>query len=665
MLGCFLLYAIALVAATQTSPAPASPAKPLTGTGVVLGRVIDMGSGQPVGGAIVTIGATQMMVNVMQFGGGPTISTSIPMAIDGSSKASTLRVLTDNEGRFAFLDLPKGSFQFGVSATGYVGGGYGQRRATGAPQALELADGQRMGDVTLPLWKYAAVGGTVTDEAGEPVVGMPIEVLQRRVVAGTRRFTGAASGTTDDRGVYRIGLLVPGDYVVAVAVTQASAPLALIEERQRAATSSQSGQVLSSIGAPQSPPGSSTTQQVGSTALRIALGAVPPAAPPSGRIWAYQTVFYPAARTVSEATVISIAAGEERGGVDLQLRLGAATRVSGTVSGPDGPVGGLALRLVPAGLDDLSSEGGWEAGATISDVGGSFTFLGVGPGQFVVRASRVPPTPVGQAATTTVVIDGPDGRSTTTTSTRASGPPPTDPILFANLPVAVGDADVTSLAVPLRAGAVVTGRLEFDGAAERPSPDTFKAIGVSVVTADARTPPALRSTPMGGQFDASGQVTTSGLPPGRYLLRGTGAPKGWTFKAAMYNGRDVSDTPLEVEGSDVGGVVFVFTDRTTELSGTVQDGAGAVVSVLLFPADDRTWVDNGSNPRRMKTARTTKTGAYTFTAVPAGEYFIVAVRDEAAGDWPDPAFLASLRAIATRVTLADGDKRIQNLRTVR
>jgi hypothetical protein len=145
------------------------------------------------------------------------------------------------------------------------------------------------------------------------------------------------------------------------------------------------------------------------------------------------------------------------------------------------------------------------------------------------------------------------------------------------------------------------------------------------------------------------------------------APAGWTFKGAICDGRDVSTMPLALEGADVSGVDIVFTDRAIALSGTVTgaSGADADATVLLFPTDSQRWTDNGPDPRQMKTARATATGTFTFSNVPEGDYFVTAVPDIVAGDWPDPALLQSLRGRATRITLNDGDTKTLHLQTIK
>ena len=102
---------------------------------------------------------------------------------------------------------------------GYADGAFGRLRPSGPSQAIELADGQKTSDVTVQLWKLAAIGGTVIDENGEPVVGTTVRVLRRVVNAGKRQLQMGASDTTDDRGMYRIGSLEPEHYADIIAIS--------------------------------------------------------------------------------------------------------------------------------------------------------------------------------------------------------------------------------------------------------------------------------------------------------------------------------------------------------------------------------------------------------------------------------------------------------------
>src|SRR6188474_1069605 len=166
-----LVFAAALIALTErgaaqviaTNGAPQGPR-----TGIVVGQVIDGISGEPIPEAIV-------MLNM------PAFQATLPTTPRG-------RVIADADGRFFFTDLPAGEYSLSVTKDGYIAGTYGQRRATARGELLPLKEGERRTDVVLRVWKYAVIGGTVIDEAGEPVVGVAVRALGRDVVAGHTRF---------------------------------------------------------------------------------------------------------------------------------------------------------------------------------------------------------------------------------------------------------------------------------------------------------------------------------------------------------------------------------------------------------------------------------------------------------------------------------------------
>ncbi len=167
-------------------------------------------------------------------------------------------------------------------------------------------------------------------------------------------------------------------------------------------------------------------------------------------------------------------------------------------------------------------------------------------------------------------------------------------------------------------------------------------------------------------FDFDGRFSSRELPPGRYYLRLNTPPPGWTFKSAMWNGRDVANVPLSLD-QDVNGVVLTLTDHPGELHGWVQTASGArdaAATVLVFPAERASWVDSGNNPPRLRSIRAGRDGAYKVVGLPAGAYLVVAVADDAVPDWQDPTTLQTLARMATRVTLADGDTRSLEMKTV-
>jgi hypothetical protein len=231
------------------------------------------------------------------------------------------------------------------------------------------------------------------------------------------------------------------------------------------------------------------------------------------------------------------------------------------------------------------------------------------------------------------------------------------------MPLTVGPADIDGLAIALQDGLRISGRLEFDGTTPKPTGNRLQA---SIVVEAAGGPPAVRIPSPAARVDASGQFTSVGLSAGRYVVRVDGSPVGWMFKSATYNGQDVSETPFELRGGDATGVVLAFTDRWTGLRGVVRSARGdadADAAVLLFTTDRSVWTDAGPSPRRMKSARTGRAGEYSFTSIPPGDYYVVALPDERTADWRDAKFLDTLVGLATHLTIGDGEPKTLDLRT--
>ena len=148
-------------------------------------------------------------------------------------------------------------------------------------------------------------------------------------------------------------------------------------------------------------------------------------------------------------------------------------------------------------------------------------------------------------------------------------------------------------------------------------------------------------------------------------MRPAGSPAGWTLKTVMYNGRDISEAPLELQ-ENVDGVVVTFTEKSTLLRGVVrlpqgQADAGAIV--IAFPTDIAAWPDFGPSPRRVRSSWTSKTGEYSIGGLPPGEYHLVALPDDKASEWRDPGSLRALARVATQVAIRDGEQKTQDLRT--
>ena len=88
---------------------------------------------------------------------------------------------------------------------------------------------------------------------------------------------------------------------------------------------------------------------------------------------------------------------------------------------------------------------------------------------------------------------------------------------------------------------------------------------------------------------------------------------------------------------------------------------GPVAAIIAFPVEREQWTNYGWEPARFRTVRAGSAGTFQIQRLPAGEYFLIAVNPAQIDAWTDPQFLAVASARATRVTLAWGDKKTQDL----
>ena len=146
-----------------------------------------------------------------------------------------------------------------------------------------------------------------------------------------------------------------------------------------------------------------------------------------------------------------------------------------------------------------------------------------------------------------------------------------------------------------------------------------------------------------GRADESGAFRTYGVPPGKYIVRvGSSPAAAWILKSVTIEGRDVSEVPITLRAAEVANAVITFTDRPTKLTGTVRAAGGNPDSdalVIVFPVEPSGWTQFGLNPRRLRSTRPSKTGVYTFTGLPAGDYYVAAIKEDGIAQWQDPQFL--------------------------
>ena len=609
----------------------AAPQEPVA-NGVILGKVVDAVSKAPVSGVLVEIGVSPSSI------------------LPGSPRPQPVRSLTDAQGRFVFRHLFPGSYaitattgsngfeQAGYLVTGmghlvapYLNGGFGQRRPNGPLQSLRLEQGAVVSDAVIALWKGASIDGTVLDEANEPLVNTIVAAV-RRTSDGV--LTTGPTTRTDDRGMYHISALVPGDYVVVVPQTQVLLPVSAFEAAFAVTPDPLLARQFSAAGAPL--PG-----QSGVAVGTVLSASTPPVASnalltPGTRIrHVYQSTFHPAATTFEQARVITVRSGDAAAGVDVQLSPVTASSVSGTLMEGSVPVPYFGVRLLPA--DSADGAEVLEVASTATDVQGRFTFPLVPAGQYRLFAQRPAAVPNGTTPQGAATYAEPRTLAETPGSWAAGA-------------VAVGDRPVEDLILMLRASFKASGRAVFDGSAAPPARDRLNQFTFSAVPAraSARIAPPVSIS----QIDPSGRVALGSLAPGRYILKWPDILAGWSVESVSVGGREVTDAAFEIGDSDLADLVVTFTDRPASVIGVVRSAAAVAdpdAAVFLFPTDRSRWRDAAATSRVVRTVRVDATGTFTFPIVVPGEYFVVAVNDAQAYDWPDQKLLARLSAVASTV----------------
>ena len=159
--------------------ATASPA------GVVQGVVLEHMSGRPVSRATVQL---------------------IPLPAPASAALQPMQMRTTRSGQFSFTGVPAGDYFLLATRFPYFPAAYGQRVPSGRGRPVTVtADSTLYAELRFRI--KGAITGRVLDENGVPAPGVPVVAYRARLPLRV-----AGSGVSDDRGVYRVGGLMPGKH---------------------------------------------------------------------------------------------------------------------------------------------------------------------------------------------------------------------------------------------------------------------------------------------------------------------------------------------------------------------------------------------------------------------------------------------------------------------
>jgi len=522
---------------------------------------------------------------------------------------------TDDQGVYSITSLAAGSYTVSASKNGFVDAIYGQRRPLQPGTPIQLLDNQQATSVDLRLIRGGVITGRVLDEDGEPLMRAVVSIQRYQYLQGNRQLTPAGADQTDDRGVYRVFGLPAGDYYVSVSVSG----LGQIIGR---------GLQQLAMGAGAFGPGGGRGGRGGFGALNEVEAS------------GYAPTYYPGVVAASDAGKIAVGPGQEVGGIDFQIQLVPFATVGGLVGGAANN-GGITVTLAPQDTNARGPLGGTIMnGRTAQD--GSFSIRNVPPGRYLAIARS-------------------GGRQ--------------DDQRIGVQPVVVNGQNIGGLTISLQPEITVSGNIIVDSAGT-PAPTDYSAFRVDAPEVNPLPAGGGPGGRGGGPFGTSGRAATNGsfsvpnLVPGRHYVRitGQGLTQGlttgtqWNLKAVLAGEADVTDSGVDLKpGENVDNLTIVLTDRLTSITGTVRDATSTPVpalTVIAFAADQQYWTPQS---RWIQAGRTDQNGTYRLRGLPPGDYLLLVSDTVEQGEWFDPSFLEQVRNAATRITLAEGDQKTQDL----
>ena len=311
------LLALLLVLAVQDDSVRAGQNKVQTAT--IRGRVTVALTGEPIRGATVQASASERETGVM------------------------LRATTDVQGRFEIPDVSPGQYRVRASRTGFVSRQLGQLGPFESVDPIAVRPGQVI-TADFPLARGAAISGLVFDDQGDPVAEARVNVMRVQIVQGRRRLVPVGSTpVTDDRGVYRVYGLPPGEYFVSATIGRETLTVA----SSGSSTLFVNGVIAGSAG--------------------------------SGSTSAFAPTYYPGTARAGDAHRVTVRLAEDVINVNFSLVPARLVRVSGRVFNQSGEPVQARVELVP----DIEGQRTNAHSTTTAD-DGSVAINGVPPGTYHV-----------------------------------------------------------------------------------------------------------------------------------------------------------------------------------------------------------------------------------------------------------------------------------------
>lgn len=260
------------------------------------------------------------------------------ITITGSTTASFIdtrtvaKATTDEEGNYRLVGLSAGSFKIGPTSKALAVSPDAKTKQLA--QQVNVAEGESITKVDFALVRGGVITGRITDAEGNPVISERVNVTTQGTSEESQRmgFAEGPRNLTDDRGIYRVYGLSPGNYQVSVGKAAGAGGLAVM-----------------GMG--------------GSRYLRT---------------------FYPGVQDEAKATIVEVAEGAEITNIDITPgKPASGFSVSGRVVDADSGQPIVSVFIVYAPMKDAELEAGkMSFTGSQSGANGNFRLEGVKPGRY-------------------------------------------------------------------------------------------------------------------------------------------------------------------------------------------------------------------------------------------------------------------------------------------
>jgi hypothetical protein len=450
---------------------------------------------------------------------------------------------TDAQGRYQLAGLPPGKYRIDAHGAEHF-----------LPQTTRFATvaGQNLDNIDVRIPVDATVSGKIVDENGEPVPGGEINLVSREYYLGAAGYFYKSSAGVDDQGRYSL-IRVPPEHRYLLLAMQRPTTLPAHSE------------------VPLNP----------KFRRRVPM-----------RTW------YPNSPERDGAMALLPRSGENREGMDIEVKKSPSYCVEGATAGPNGPMS-MKFRieaLQPS--SGLSSTSGVYAmapnGATGPD--GKLRICDLTPGQYRVEIQ--------------------------TADTRYDEAPPS----FGVTTVLVKDEDQRDLKFMTSSGLTLNAEVVWDS----PPPDTAPTVQVKVQlwpTLRTGFPGASEWNPVDADIPSTFSFPNLFLDD--YAVVPTVRGKGLYIKDVTYAGRSVQYEPLHYGGAMQGSGLRVVVGRDGgKITVRVADSDShpiADANIVLFPVDAES---EGLLAAKMLTGQTDQFGRYTSKTLAPGKYYVLASEEE-------------------------------------